>query len=156
RSNRSAFLIPLLVLVVAALGGGVAIAQSESPSPSAAPSVLETAPPTASAAPSETTSAAPSVAQTVAPSEPASAAPSESPVPSGSPAPTTKPVACKQGTQGGDPYSRITQIVADVSPSVVTVFTDQAQGSGVIVSANGEIVTNNHVATSGNNLQVAL
>jgi S1-C subfamily serine protease len=53
-------------------------------------------------------------------------------------------------------YARIPDIVARVSPSVVTVFTDQGQGSGVIMGRNGLIITNNHVAAAGGNLSVAL
>jgi serine protease DegQ len=78
------------------------------------------------------------------------AAPTSGAAPTGGVAPTGPAPAAVD-----DPYARIPDIVAAVAPSVVTIFTDQAQGSGVIY-ADGLIVTNNHVATSGKNLEVAL
>ncbi len=47
-------------------------------------------------------------------------------------------------------------LVAAVEPSVVTVLTDQGQGSGIIYSADGTIVTNNHVITGSRQIEVAL
>lgn len=60
----------------------------------------------------------------------------------------------------GGAFGAIPRIVQTVAPSVVTVFATlpggQAEGSGVIWSANGTIVTNNHVVADATNLEVAL
>ncbi len=48
----------------------------------------------------------------------------------------------------------IPTIVRRVGPSVVTVITDSAEGSGVIWSANGRIVTNRHVVAAASSVQV--
>ncbi|MCH7231702.1 trypsin-like peptidase domain-containing protein [Glycomyces sp. L485] len=47
-----------------------------------------------------------------------------------------------------------TEIVQEVSPSVVTIVTNSAEGSGVVYSDDGYIVTNNHVVESANAAQV--
>ncbi|WP_026922827.1 trypsin-like peptidase domain-containing protein [Glycomyces arizonensis] len=52
---------------------------------------------------------------------------------------------------GGMTY---TEIVDDVSPSVVTIVTDSAEGSGVVYSEDGYIVTNNHVVEGASAVQV--
>jgi serine protease DegQ len=53
------------------------------------------------------------------------------------------------GTAGGTTttgsFEQIPSIVAEVDPSVVTVLRTDAQGSGVVWSSDGTIVTNNHV-----------
>jgi putative serine protease PepD len=41
--------------------------------------------------------------------------------------------------------SSLASVAAVVQPSIVDIKTDSAEGSGIIVSANGYIVTNNHV-----------
>jgi putative serine protease PepD len=51
-------------------------------------------------------------------------------------------------------------VAAKVSPSIVTVLVDSAQqsdlGSGVVLNANGLILTNNHVISSGGTVSVRL
>ena len=47
-----------------------------------------------------------------------------------------------------------TEIVAKVRPSVVTIVTDLAEGSGVIYSEDGYIVTNNHVVEGASSVEV--
>ncbi|MEA2623633.1 MAG: serine protease DegQ, partial [Chloroflexota bacterium] len=74
----------------------------------------------------------------------------------GSPGSAALPSATGTAAAAADPYAHIPDIVEAVAPSVVTIFTDHAQGSGVIWNADGRIVTNNHVATSGSNLEVSL
>jgi putative serine protease PepD len=47
-----------------------------------------------------------------------------------------------------------TDIVNKVSPSVVTIVTDAAEGSGVVYSKDGYIVTNNHVVAGAQTVEV--
>ncbi|MBO3733445.1 S1C family serine protease [Glycomyces niveus] len=47
-----------------------------------------------------------------------------------------------------------TEIVNKVSPSVVTIVTDAAEGSGVVYSKDGYIVTNNHVVDGARSVEV--
>ncbi|MFC3494844.1 trypsin-like peptidase domain-containing protein [Glycomyces rhizosphaerae] len=47
-----------------------------------------------------------------------------------------------------------TEIVNKVSPSVVTIVTDAAEGSGVVYSEDGYIVTNNHVVDGAQTVEV--
>jgi len=47
-----------------------------------------------------------------------------------------------------------TEIVDKVSPSVVTIVTDSAEGSGVVYSKDGYIVTNNHVVDGAQSVEV--
>ncbi|WP_168801734.1 S1C family serine protease [Glycomyces buryatensis] len=47
-----------------------------------------------------------------------------------------------------------TDIVNEVSPSVVTIVTDAAEGSGVVYSDDGYIVTNNHVVDGAQSVEV--
>ncbi len=52
--------------------------------------------------------------------------------------------------------SSLAKIAADVQPTVVVIQTGNGEGSGVIISEDGYIVTNNHVVAtaSGNSVQV--
>jgi putative serine protease PepD len=54
--------------------------------------------------------------------------------------------------------SSLASIAAAVRPSVVSIATSNATGSGVIISADGYILTNNHVAATanGSNVQITL
>jgi serine protease DegQ len=56
----------------------------------------------------------------------------------------------------GDPFAMVADLVADVEPQVVAVLTDAGQGSGVIYSSDGAIVTNHHVIAEGEQVGVAL
>jgi serine protease DegQ len=58
---------------------------------------------------------------------------------------------------GGSSTEQIPQIVDQVQPSVVSVVSEQGQGSGVIFdSENGFVITNDHVAGSSNELEIVL
>lgn len=47
-----------------------------------------------------------------------------------------------------------TEIVDEVTPSVVTIVTDVAEGSGVVYSEDGYVVTNNHVVEGAGAVEV--
>ena len=51
-------------------------------------------------------------------------------------------------------FEQIPAIVAQVDPSVVTVIRTDAEGSGVVWSADGIIVTNNHVVATDKTVQI--
>jgi serine protease DegQ len=76
--------------------------------------------------------------------------------------------ACSLGADGAGPeatgaggagddglFARIPGIVQDLRPSVVAVLTDRGEGSGVVWSADGVIVTNHHVIAQAERIQVA-
>jgi serine protease DegQ len=68
----------------------------------------------------------------------------------------TVTVASTQGGGGGS-TEQIPQVVDRVQPSVVSVVTEQGQGSGVIFdSENGFVITNDHVAGGSNELEIVL
>jgi putative serine protease PepD len=48
------------------------------------------------------------------------------------------------------------QVVKQVGPSVVLIQTSQGLGSGVVLDANGDVVTNAHVVEGASNFQVTL
>jgi len=52
--------------------------------------------------------------------------------------------------------SSLSRVIASVQPSVVSINTGTAEGSGVIISADGAILTNNHVVATarGNTVRV--
>ena len=70
-----------------------------------------------------------------------------------SPPPATGPTG---GTPGADGLvGRIPGIVRKLEPSVVTIFTDNSLGSGVVYRADGIILTNEHVVERQRRVQVA-
>jgi serine protease DegQ len=64
------------------------------------------------------------------------------------------------GSEQGDVFARIPEIVDRVRPSVVAIHVavegGQGSGSGVVWDANGLVVTNNHVVESATQVEVAL
>ena len=48
------------------------------------------------------------------------------------------------------------QIAAKVDPAVVDIVTNIGEGTGMIVSSNGEIITNNHVVEGASTIKVAV
>lgn len=98
--------------------------------------------------------------QSATPSPPVST----SPAPSGAASPSASAAASPGAIASGAPApsggigllpSSIPDLVAAVSPSVVAILReDGGEGSGVIWSANGEIVTNDHVVAGLQNVTV--
>ena len=64
---------------------------------------------------------------------------------------TTPPAAA-----GGDTFGRIPQVVKKVDSAVVAITTDQGEGSGVIWSKGGLVVTNHHVVEGASSIEVVL
>jgi putative serine protease PepD len=52
--------------------------------------------------------------------------------------------------------SSLASIAAKVQPQVVVINTGNAEGSGVIITSDGYIITNNHVVASGNGSSVTV
>jgi serine protease DegQ len=63
--------------------------------------------------------------------------------------------AAAGGEDGGGVFGRIPDVVQEVEPSIVAVVTEAGQGSGVIWSEGGVVVTNNHVVEGASGIEVA-
>jgi 2-alkenal reductase len=141
--------------LVGAVAGGAAVymaARSQIQPPATATAPLATEPevptlvptPVTAAPPTPTTAATPTAAPATAKSSAGAATASE-----GTPAVIVAP----------DQSSAVEQAVAKVGPAVVTVINNmadnsQASGSGVLISAEGYLITNNHVIDQNQSLQV--
>jgi len=68
---------------------------------------------------------------------------------------TTTPAATASPGGAIDPFAPVVSIVKQVQPSVVTVLTENGLGSGIVYSADGMIVTNNHVVAGASSYTVA-
>jgi serine protease DegQ len=67
-----------------------------------------------------------------------------------------RPDVTQAGTdQAGGLFARIPDIVQEVQPSVVAVLTERGQGSGVVWSSDGVVVTNHHVIAGAERIRVA-
>jgi S1-C subfamily serine protease len=75
---------------------------------------------------------------------------------------TAAPLAAGASTASGGNgvFGKIPGVVTRVAPSIVTIVAElpqgESEGSGVIWSSNGTIVTNNHVVEGASKLEVAL
>ena len=68
------------------------------------------------------------------------------------PAPRT---AGKSSAQAGEAFGQIPDVVAKTQTSVVTIITSKGLGSGVVWSADGIVVTNEHVIRGSRRVEVA-
>jgi putative serine protease PepD len=75
-----------------------------------------------------------------------------------------EPIVVAPMTSGDDPILNVARVVEVISPSVVTVLstledgmnTGQGTGSGVIITSDGEILTNAHVIDGATSVRVLL
>jgi putative serine protease PepD len=69
---------------------------------------------------------------------------------------TTPGSTTPSSTAPADLQQKFVQVVKQVGPSVALVKSDQGLGSGIVIDARGDIVTNNHVVANSNNFHVVL
>jgi len=61
----------------------------------------------------------------------------------------------RPGVSGAGGFAEIPDVVSAVEPSIVAVLTDNGQGSGVVWSEDGVVVTNHHVVEGASEVELA-
>ncbi len=67
----------------------------------------------------------------------------------------TTTTAARQSSSALGSFADIPDVVAAVEPSIVAVVTDSGQGSGVVWSDDGVVVTNHHVVAGASTVELA-
>jgi serine protease DegQ len=82
-------------------------------------------------------------------------APTETSAPATPAASSPAPAQAPATGGGADAAGNIPQLVENLAPSVVTIFTEGGLGSGVVYSEDGLILTNEHVVRDNTRVEVA-
>ena len=136
RHTLTLLILALVLLVIACTGPAPTSTPTPTLPPTSTPTIEPTATATATPQPTATATLTPTPVPTPTPTP--SATPSPTPAPTATPTPTPSPA----------------DIIARVTPSVVSVSTDFGWGSGVVIREDGLILTAFHVVEDAASITV--